>query len=99
MAVKQIREHCLGRMQAPPKFCFAFRCHTCRPDVNIHTLERVAGLHQAKQGLVFGMKLAGGSVFCQSTLSLVLPITPSFLKWTPVKRPVTDLRGRLSRAA
>ena len=38
-------------------------------------LERVAGLHQAKQGMVFGMKLAGGSVFCQPTLSLVLPLT------------------------
>ena len=75
MAVSQIREHFLGRMQAPPSFCFAFRCHTCRPGLSIDTLERVAGLHQAKQGLVFGMKLTGGSVFCQSTLSLVLPLT------------------------
>ena len=73
MAVKQIREHVLGHMQAPPKFCFAFRCHTCRPGLNIDTLERVAGLHQAKQGLVFGMKLAGGSVCFRPTLSLVLP--------------------------
>ena len=75
MAVSQIREHYLGRMQGPPTFCYAFRCHTCRPGLSIDTLERVAGLHQAKQGLVFGMKLAGGSVFCQSTLSLVLPLT------------------------
>ena len=65
MAVSQIREHYLGRMQAPLKFCAAFPCHTCRPGLSINTLERVAGLHQAKQGMVFGMKLAGGSVFCQ----------------------------------
>ena len=75
MAVSQIREHYLGRMQAPPKFCFAFRCHTCRPGLSIDTLERVAGLHQAKQGLEFGMKLAGGSVLFPSTLFLVLPLT------------------------
>ena len=35
----------------------------------------MAGLHQAKQGLVFGMKLAGGSVFFPSTLFLVLTLT------------------------
>ena len=40
MAVSQIREHYLGRMQAPPKFCAAFRCHTCRPGFSIDTLER-----------------------------------------------------------